>query len=368
MRLFRAFTGVSPTMGHGSAVFLAILLAGGLVATAACGSSSATSTLAPAALPKCSVTASAAPSTVPPQGGTGRVTVSTARECAWSAEPDAVWLSIRSGATGQGEGTVEYAAAANPDPIVRRGAIVLNAQRVEIVQTAAACSFSTSVEHISIGAEGGAARVDVSASSGLCTWTASSPVSWIAIRAGGSGSGNGAVELFIEPVGPTARSADVLVAGRAVRVSQEAQGTPAPTPTPTPTPAPSPNPTPTPSPSPEPDPTPTPSPTPTPTPSPSPTPDPPPPACTIALEPDSVVVNHQEYSGRIRVIAGDGCAWTASSDASWISITAGASGTGTGEISYAIERMPGGQNERIGTITVGDQTFTVRQQRGSAGE
>jgi hypothetical protein len=300
--------------------------------------------------------------------------VSTARECAWSAEPDAAWLSIRSGANGQGDGSVEYAAAANPDPRARSGAIVLNGSRVDIAQAAAPCEFSTSTDHISIGAAGGSAWVEVSASSGLCTWTAGSPVSWIIIRAGGSASGNGAVELVVEEAGPTARAADVTVAGRFVRVSQEAQGTPAPAPTPSPTPGPTPAPPPSPEPTPPPpgpEPPPSPPPGPDPPPSPPPGPDPPPPppgACTIGLDPTSVVLTHQEFAGTVRVAAGAGCAWTAVSQVSWIVITAGASGTGDGEISYEVARLPGGpENERIGTITVGDATFTVRQQRGSLG-
>src|SRR5689334_19025208 len=71
---------------------------------------------------------------VPAAGGAGSLAVSAARECTWSAAAEGQWLSIKSGSNGQGDGSVEFSAVANPDPAVRRGAIVLNEQRVEVMQ------------------------------------------------------------------------------------------------------------------------------------------------------------------------------------------------------------------------------------------
>src|SRR5215210_2957751 len=99
-----------------------------LAAASGCGSS-ATTVTSPTSLSRCAVTGSNS-SQLPPQGGSGTVAVSAARECAWSASVEGQWLTIKSGATGQGEGAVEFNAAANPDPAIRRGAIVLNDQRV----------------------------------------------------------------------------------------------------------------------------------------------------------------------------------------------------------------------------------------------
>jgi hypothetical protein len=61
----------------------------------------------------------------------------------------------------------------------------------------------------------------------------------------------------------------------------------------------------------------------------------------------------------MRVAAG--CAWQAQSDAPWLTITGGASGSGDGTISYAVAANPG-LTQRIGRITAtGDQDFTVTQ-------
>ena len=54
-----------------------------------------------------------------------------------------------------------------------------------------------------------------------------------------------------------------------------------------------------------------------------------------------------------------GCAWTAVSQAPWITITAGASGTGNGRVGLTITANTG--LARTGTVTIGSQTFTVTQ-------
>src|SRR5215218_7885136 len=118
---------------------LAAVLA--LSATAGCGSSATTATAtSPTSITRCAVTGNVS-GQVPAQGGSGSLTVSAARECAWSAAAEGQWLSIKTGGNGQGDGSVEFAAVANPDPAVRRGAIVLNDARVEVMQAAGECTY-----------------------------------------------------------------------------------------------------------------------------------------------------------------------------------------------------------------------------------
>ena len=62
---------------------------------------------------------------MPATGGSGSITVKTERECQWSAQADVTWLSIVGGATGQGDGTVQFNAGANNDPVARNGGIML---------------------------------------------------------------------------------------------------------------------------------------------------------------------------------------------------------------------------------------------------
>ena len=54
------------------------------------------------------------------------------------------------------------------------------------------------------------------------------------------------------------------------------------------------------------------------------------------------------------------CAWTATSNASWLTIRSGASGNGTGDVTFDVAANPGGV--RTGTLTIADQTLLVTQQ------
>jgi hypothetical protein len=66
-------------------------------------------------------------------------------------------------------------------------------------------------------------------------------------------------------------------------------------------------------------------------------------------------------SGSVTVTAPGGCGWTAaSSDTTWLTITAGSSGSGNGTVSYAVTANPN-STQRVGTLTIAAQSFTVTQ-------
>src|SRR5438045_1052398 len=69
---------------------------------------------------------------VPASGGTGRIAITTARECAWTANSNVAWLTLSGPASGQGDGSVEYAVASNSDATIRRGVIELNDQKANV--------------------------------------------------------------------------------------------------------------------------------------------------------------------------------------------------------------------------------------------
>ena len=66
--------------------------------------------------------------------------------------------------------------------------------------------------------------------------------------------------------------------------------------------------------------------------------------------------------GTVAVTAPAGCGWTATSNAGWIDITAGATGSGNGTVTYSVDDHKG-NGTRTGTITIGGRTFTVTQQK-----
>ena len=73
-------------------------------------------------------------------------------------------------------------------------------------------------------------------------------------------------------------------------------------------------------------------------------------------------VNDGLMNGFVRTVrrTGSTCTWTASSNQSWITITAGASGTGSGTVRITVARNNG--NERNGTLTIAGRTAKVEQE------
>ncbi|HME10715.1 MAG TPA: BACON domain-containing protein [Bryobacteraceae bacterium] len=65
-------------------------------------------------------------------------------------------------------------------------------------------------------------------------------------------------------------------------------------------------------------------------------------------------------TGQVSVTATSGCPWSAASNAAWITVTSGSSGTGSGTVGYSIMANSGSAG-RTGTLTIAGQTFTVTQ-------
>jgi hypothetical protein len=85
-----------------------------------------------------------------------------------------------------------------------------------------------------------------------------------------------------------------------------------------------------------------------------------PPACTYSISPTTVSYPWGGGSSSVAVTASAStCAWTATSNVSWASITSGASGTGTGSVSYGVAANSGAA--RSGTMTIAGQTLSIAQ-------
>jgi len=83
-------------------------------------------------------------------------------------------------------------------------------------------------------------------------------------------------------------------------------------------------------------------------------------SCSFALTPASVGATSAGMTGIVTVTAATGCPWTATSNAAWITVATGASGSGNGTVSYSVAVNATGA-ARTGTLTVGGRTFTVTQ-------
>lgn len=169
-----------------------------------------------------------------------------------------------------------------------------------------ACSYSISPTQESFGSAGGAGSISVSTSS-TCTWSASSNVPWISITSGSNETGNGTVSYEVDGnSGASSRTGTITVEGNTFTVTQDGA------------------------------------------------------SCTYSISPTSESFSEQGGSGSITVTTSSGCDWSASSNDSWMSITAGSIGTGEGTVSYQVDANAD-PSSRTGTLTVAGEPHTVDQ-------
>jgi hypothetical protein len=250
----------------------------------------------------CTFSLSAPGQGVPSGGGSGSFTVNASGGCAWTASANAPWISLTSGGSGTGAGTVQFIVAGNTGG-ARTGTITAAGQTFTVTQDAG-CNPVVSPETIGEAAAGGSQNVSVTTAA-ECSWTAVSNAAFIAIAAGASGSGAGTVQLDIQSNTGPARSGNATIAGRTVTVNQDA-------------------------------------------------------GCSVSIAPSTQPVPVEGGAGSITVTAGGGCAWTAVSNLPWVTVTNGASGSGGGTVEFTVDANATGA-ARSGTITIGGQVFTIDQ-------
>jgi len=172
------------------------------------------------------------------------------------------------------------------------------------------CTFTLTPPAGSFTADGGNASVAVTASTSSCAWTASANAGWITILSGASGVGNGGVNYRVAANTATdVRTATIAVDGSTHAITQ--QGAP-------------------------------------------------PVACTFSIAPTAAMFDDRGGSGDVQVTAPAGCTWTAESQAAFLSITTGASGSGSGTVTYGVAENNTAA-DRTGTLRVAGETFTVTQ-------
>ena len=83
--------------------------------------------------------------------------------------------------------------------------------------------------------------------------------------------------------------------------------------------------------------------------------------CSYSVAPAAATVGAEVATGTVAVTAPAGCGWTAQTTEHWISITAGASGSGDGTVAYSVAANTSPAS-RQGAIAIGDQTFELTQE------
>lgn len=83
-------------------------------------------------------------------------------------------------------------------------------------------------------------------------------------------------------------------------------------------------------------------------------------SCTYSLSASSQTQPASATSGSVNVLTASGCFWTAASNATWITISSGATGRGTGAVAFSVAANTTGAS-RSGTLSIAGQTFSVTQ-------
>jgi hypothetical protein len=86
-------------------------------------------------------------------------------------------------------------------------------------------------------------------------------------------------------------------------------------------------------------------------------------ACTFSISPTRASYAVGGGSATVTVTAGQGCAWTAVSNASWITVTGGTGGSGNGTVTFNVAVYTGKPKNRNGTVTIAGATFSVKQSK-----
>jgi len=122
---------------------------------------------------------------VPSSGGTIQIAVTAPAHCPWSAISESSIVSIVSGASGSGNGTVTLSLPANDGVVWLSPTVQIGPQTVTL-QEADVCSYSLSPQ--SLGDAAGSGTMSVTANLAGCSWSPTSDSSWLTVSGSGTGS------------------------------------------------------------------------------------------------------------------------------------------------------------------------------------
>ncbi|HEX8195621.1 MAG TPA: BACON domain-containing carbohydrate-binding protein [Pyrinomonadaceae bacterium] len=239
----------------------------------------------------------------------GLVTVSHLINCTFTVTTDSSWITIPRPLDGPSFG-VSFRVNPNPGP-ARTGTVtvkILNSTSPEETKTitvtqAGSCINSLSSIGINIGGSGGN-NFGVSVSAPVnCSWEATTESSWIQITRS-AGSGNGEITFTVAPNTVQARTGTIIINGQTFTVNQTTA------------------------------------------------------ECTYSLSPTSIQAGAAGGDTGFNITTETGCNWTAASNVNWITVS-NTTGNGSGRVNYSVQ--PNSGQARTGTITAGNQIFTVNQ-------
>jgi all-beta uncharacterized protein len=214
------------------------------------------------------------------------------------------WVSVTSGAAGSGDGVVRLTIARNSGP-ARSATITVASQPVVIQQSAeppAPCTYTIKPTHYDAGRGSDTVTIDVNTRAG-CAWTTRTDAAWVTVDAGSTGSGDGTVRLLVQANSGPERSTTVTIAGQPFVLHQD--------------------------------------------------------GCSYKIKPTDYHARRGPDDIDIDVTTAPGCAWTATSSVSWVTVAEGATGTGKGKVRLLVQANDGPARQVV--LTIAGQPFELTQ-------
>lgn len=248
-------------------------------------------------------------------GANGLIAITATPDMPWVAESQNNWLTIvPSYATGAGNGNVAYTVNPNTTVYDRTGTIVITPDQASGLPTYThtvhqpAANVALSHNGYEFSAPGESVGITVTVSKNV-QWSVegAEDIDWLSVNGATTYIGPATVTLAAsanDSIYP--RSGTITIAGKSFAVSQKGRG--------------------------------------------------------VEIDYESIVFDTEGGWDSISVHPDGDVEWTAvSSDPTWITITAGGSGSGDGEVIYTISDYIGDGGTRTGTITIGDKVVTIVQ-------
>jgi hypothetical protein len=151
-------------------------------------------------------------------GGSSTFDVNTTASCNWTSSGVPSWVTGVPG-SGTGTTTINFTVAANTGP-ARSANIVIEGQTFAVSQ-ANGCTYVLAPTHLTFDATGTPARNVTVTTGAACPWTAAADRPWIRILSGGSGPGDGTIniDLLVNSEG-SARQGNVTVGDQTLTITQ----------------------------------------------------------------------------------------------------------------------------------------------------
>lgn len=256
----------------------------------------------------CTASLSASSASALAAGGSGTVSIATPPGCPYSTTGVPSWLTVTSGGSGTGDGTISYSVQANSTIAPRITTVFIGGQPFTLTQAGVACSITVDASGLGspFAVGGGVGSIEVIANSPSCGWTTSDDASWVSLAPiTSAGSGAVSVSVTSNAASSASRTAHITIGGQTVSLTQS--GT----------------------------------------------------ICAPNLQSANGSAPGTGGSGTVGVIAPAACGWSATSNAPWLMVNS-FGGQGSSDVSFTAQANPD-PSPRTGTLTVAGQVFTVSQ-------